>query len=249
MKVVLLAVAFYGGFFLLFTLPVIIFIVRNARKNGRLNDIQKAYIEVRHGLLTRHYPDFGCNFPVDDPKELYKKNIMGPRFPVELAKSGYGKNVRIFFDVSRYESFVDSELKITVSPLGTAVFSGSFEALYGSETLYRVAGGIKKLASEVTSNVVSLERGSLTYKGVSSADREAFEQSGGIGYVEDIMRLWNNVSGTVKVTFDGNSIVTYILTPLMTNYLSEQTDILITRSGDITQSAEIMCRLADILYQ
>lgn len=84
---------------------------------------------------------------------------------------------------------------------------------------------------------------------MSSADREAFEQSGGIGYVEDIMRLWNNVSGTVKVTFDGNSIVTYILTPLMTNYLSENTDILVTRSGDITQSTDIMCRLADIFYQ
>lgn len=42
MKVVLLAVAFYGGFFLLFMLPVIIFIVRNARKNGRLNDIIKS---------------------------------------------------------------------------------------------------------------------------------------------------------------------------------------------------------------
>lgn len=245
MNVVLLAVAFFGGFFLLFTLPVIIFIVRNARKNGRLEDIQKKYIEIRHSLLTRHYPDFGCNFPVDDPKE----NIMGPRFPVELTKSVYGKNVQIIFDVSRYESFVDSELKIIVSPIGTAVFSGSFEALYGSETLYRVAGGIKKLASKVTSNVVALERGSLTYKSVSSADKEAFESSGGIGYVEDIMRLWNNVSGTVKVTFDGNSIVTYILTPLMTNYLSEQTDILITRSGDITKSADIMCRLADILYQ
>lgn len=138
MKVVLLAVAIYGGFFLLFTLPVI-FIVRNARKNGRLKDIQKAYIEVRHGLMTRHYPDFGCRFPEDDTSELYKKNIMGPRFPVELTKSVYGKNVQIFFDVSRYESFVDSELKIIVSLLGTAVFSGSFEALYGSETLYRVA--------------------------------------------------------------------------------------------------------------
>lgn len=139
MKVVLLAVAIYGGFFLLFTLPVIIFIVRNARKNGRLKDIQKAYIEVRHGLMTRHYPDFGCRFPEDDTSELYKKNIMGPRFPVELTKSVYGKNVQIFFDVSRYESFVDSELKIIVSLLGTAVFSGSFEALYDSETLYRVA--------------------------------------------------------------------------------------------------------------
>lgn len=42
MNVVLLAVAFFGGFFLLFTLPVIIFIVRNARKNGRLNDITKS---------------------------------------------------------------------------------------------------------------------------------------------------------------------------------------------------------------
>jgi hypothetical protein len=249
MNVVLLAVAFYGGFFLLFTLPVIIFIVRNARKNGRLNDIQKKYIETRRGLLTRHYPDFGCRFPEDDTSELYKKNIMGPRFPVELTKSVYGENVQIFFDVSRYESFVDSELKITVNPLGTTVFSGSFEALYGSETLYRVAGGIKKLASEVTSNVVSLERGCLTYKGVSSADREAFERSGGIGYVEDIMRLWNNVSGTVKVTFDGNSIVTYILTPLMTNFLSENTDILVTRSNDIIKSADIMCRLADIHYQ
>ncbi len=249
MNVVLLAVAFYGGFFLLFTLPVIIFIVRNARKNGRLNDIQKKYIETRRGLLTRHYPDFGCRFPEDDTSELYKKNIMGPRFPVELTKSVYGENVQIFFDVSRYESFVDSELKITVNPLGTTVFSGSFEALYGSETLYRVAGGIKKLASEVTSNVVSLERGCLTYKGVSSADREAFERSGGIGYVEDIMRLWNNVSGTVKVTFDGNSIVTYILTPLMTNFLSENTDILVTRSNDIIKSADIMCRLADIFYQ
>ena len=245
MNVVLLAVAFFGGFFLLFTLPVIIFIVRNARKNGRLNDIQKKYIETRHSLLTRHYPDFGCSFPVDDPKE----NIMGPRFPVELTKSVYGKNVQIFFDVSRYESFVDSELKITVSPLGTAVFSGSFEALYGSETLYRVAGGIKKLASEVTSNVVALERGSLTYKGVSTANKEAFERSSGIGYVEDIMQLWNNVSGTVKVTFDGNSIVTYILTPLMTNYLSDQTDILVTRSDDIIKSADIMCRLADIFYK
>lgn len=249
MNVVLLAVAFYGGFFLLFTLPVIIFIVKNARKNGRLNDIQKKYIETRRGLLTRHYPDFGCRFPEDDTSELYKKNIMGPRFPVELTKSVYGENVQIFFDVSRYESFVDSELKITVNPLGTTVFSGSFEALYGSETLYRVAGGIKKLASEVTSNVVSLERGCLTYKGVSSADREAFERSGGIGYVEDIMRLWNNVSGTVKVTFDGNSIVTYILTPLMTNFLSENTDILVTRSNDIIKSADIMCRLADIHYQ
>lgn len=245
MNVVLLAVAFFGGFFLLFTLPVIIFIVRNARKNGRLNDIQKKYIEIRHSLLTRHYPDFGCSFPVDDPKE----NIMGPRFPVELNKSVYGKNVQIFFDISRYESFVDSELKVIVTPLGTTVFSGSFEALYGSETLYRVAGGIKKLASEVTSNVVALERGSLTYKGVSPADKEAFERSGGIGYVEDIMRLWNNVSGTVKVTFDGNSIVTYILTPLMTNYLSENTDILVTRSGDIIKSADIMCRLADIFYK
>lgn len=157
MKVVLLAVAFYGGFFLLFTLPVIIFIVRNARKNGRLNDIQKAYIEIRHSLLTRHYPDFGCSFPEDDPKELYKKNIMGPRFPVELAKSVYGKNVQIFFDVSRYESFVDSELKITVSPLGTAVFSGSFEALYGSETLYRVAGGIKSWQAKLHQTLFRLK--------------------------------------------------------------------------------------------
>ena len=48
MNVVLLAVAFYGGFFLLFTLPVIIFIVKNARKNGRLNDItQSAEIMCR----------------------------------------------------------------------------------------------------------------------------------------------------------------------------------------------------------
>lgn len=47
MNVVLLAVAFYGGF-LLFTLPVIIFIVKNARKNGRLNDItQSAEIMCR----------------------------------------------------------------------------------------------------------------------------------------------------------------------------------------------------------
>lgn len=249
MNTVLLMVAFFGGFFLLVTLPVIIFIVRNARKNGDHNNIQKEYIGKRHSLLTRHYPDFGCCFPEDDPKELYKQNIMGPRFPVELTKSAYGKNVEIFFDVSRYESFVDSELKITVSTLGNAFFSGTFEASYGSETLYKVAGGIKKLASEVTSNVVALERGSLVYRGVPSDDKEVFEQAGGIGYVEDIMRLWNDVSGKVKVTFDGNSIVTYILTPLTTNYLSEQTDILITRSGDITECADIMCRLADILYQ
>ena len=39
---------FMGDFFLLFTLPVIIFIVRNARKNGRLNDItQSAKIMCR----------------------------------------------------------------------------------------------------------------------------------------------------------------------------------------------------------
>ena len=93
MNVVLLAVAFYGGFFLLFTLPVIIFIVRNARKNGRLNDIQKKYIETRRGLLTMHYPDFGGRFPEDDTSQLYKKNIMGPRVPVELTKSVYGENV------------------------------------------------------------------------------------------------------------------------------------------------------------
>ena len=54
MNVVLLAVAFYGGFFLLFTLPVIIFIVRNVRKNGRLNDItQNAEIMCR--LADIHY--------------------------------------------------------------------------------------------------------------------------------------------------------------------------------------------------
>ena len=49
MNVVLLAVAFYGGFFLLFTLPVIIFIVRNARKNGRLNDHPKYGNNVQAG--------------------------------------------------------------------------------------------------------------------------------------------------------------------------------------------------------
>lgn len=54
MNVVLLAVAFYGGFFLLFTLSVIIFIVRNARKNGRLNDITQS-AEKMCRLADIHY--------------------------------------------------------------------------------------------------------------------------------------------------------------------------------------------------
>lgn len=54
MNVVLLAVAFYVGFFLLFTLPVIIFIVKNARKNGRLNDITQS-AEIMCRLADIHY--------------------------------------------------------------------------------------------------------------------------------------------------------------------------------------------------